>query len=103
MVEAVLLQRDAELGVVAATPKSTKSSGSFGRMLSKKEETKGSTKTKKSNKQPIEVTIRDLADAFAITEENAGIEFFFRIPSQVNRSGLETDAKSKPANDNDTS
>ena len=49
MVEAVLLQRDVELGVVAATPKSTKSNGSFGRMLSKKEETKGSTKSKKNN------------------------------------------------------
>ena len=103
MINNVLLQRDIELGVVAATPKSTKSSSSLSRMMTKKEESKGQTKGKSKQRQPIEITIRDLADAFAITEENAGVEFFFRIPSQVNRSGLETDAKSKPTNDNDTS
>ena len=39
-----------------------------------KEESKGQTKGKSKQQQPIEITIRDLADAFAITEENAGVE-----------------------------
>ena len=80
MVDYVLLERDEDLGKMA-TPKSTKSvnSEAFKRMLTKGMDDESMKKNKKKNTQPIEIAIRELADAFAITEENAGIEFFIRL------------------------
>ena len=45
----------------------------------------------------LEILIDSISDAFAISQYNAGVQFFFRIPSQIRRSGLETDGKSSKA------
>ena len=55
-------------------------------------------------KEPAYEEFKDddgIDDAFVVSKAQYGIQFFFRIPSQIRRVGKESDGKSKKASKND--